>query len=610
MDLRNLETYSLGLLNGAINIADIPLAYNSIKAMHDVMQKPAIDKEFMLSLTKHVVEKNADKAEEAISLYNKLIVADQNNISRMTRLSREITDIYFALKNGQAIQKNLPSYIQQINLDFTSNSLFSVKDTNVVISNNTILGIANQPAKLVDYTNVTLDTYLASDISVSLIDSFNTTSGYITSNNINTGSPFSIGAESKNYNPTRSFEILINRQNQNEINQIDISLSESHLIELHSSKDNITFTPIFNQKIYVKQSIIPFAPNSDQYLKIIIYKNSDLKSVINNGYYVYKVDFNHLYISKLVLNSKSGFITNNIDPKLNSFSGISIDTCDNYQDKNVNIEYAIDFNNENNWQDIKPIGKIKEGKQTTKAFIKVNNYFTNKLIKITSDLRSEVEQKFVYNFNLEGDFLKSNQVKVFTDNLFNVVSTWNRVGNQYQVYGILDSPAQITVSGNYPVYLNGIPVYGQASNNYIVNIDPGVYDIRVSANSYVYLFNKSLYKIKNISATGIYTLVDRTGAIFLIQDNLYPYNLKQNIENAFDFLFKTELIENTDFYIYNNPSDNTNNIITYKPYNNLYIAYRLFESDTQGLTFRIKADYTSLDSLTIPYTERIIVRCV
>src|SRR5258708_11638257 len=59
----------------------------------------------------------------------------------------------------------------------------------------------------------------------------------------------------------RSFEVLFDRNGLGEVNQIDMSLTQAHLIELESSPDGITFTPIDRKSTRLNSShqIISYA---------------------------------------------------------------------------------------------------------------------------------------------------------------------------------------------------------------------------------------------------------------------------------------------------------------------------------------------------------------
>lgn len=595
--LYELEQLELGLIGG--------IAYSAIPNFTTVTQGEVINRSLLLQLTKYLVENNYENIEQSISLYNQVFIQNNSNNARIEALKSKIKDLYFKMKNAQNVTSKLPSYINQLNLDLTDSTLFDPSNTTALISDK-IVGVSTSLARSTDYTNLTLSLFSASDLSVNLVDSMGITTGYINAPNINTGNSFTIGAETPYFIDSRRFELIIDRKNKEQINQIDLSLNESHIIKIQSSSDNNIFTDIVNTQLYVKSSIIPIEPNIDRYLKIVFYKNSDLKSTLRNGKYTYKVVINHLYLTGITIADESQFETNNIDLGAVGINGISLDTCDNYQDPNVDISYFIDFNDENNWKEIRPIGKVRNDKASISSFIRLNDYYTNKIIEIKDQpIYGSVSNPngLSYPLTTDSNFVSSNQLRIFNRVIPTDYPNWNKVNGQYATTGVLNTGKTLNLGSTYPLYINGVAQMG------IVTLDPGIYTLALDPVAYLYLFDPSQYTIISVSDTGLYTLkliLDST--IVTIQDTMYPYNIKSIVETNFDFLFYQELIENEDYTLYNNGT--TYYINTKAPYYKLYVLYRLFSSNGTGVTAKIKGTYQSLNNITIPFTERITIRYI
>ncbi len=598
MGIFNLEQTELGLIAGG--------TYSSIPTVDSLIGGPRFNHNFLVALVKEAVSVNSPLLERTLKLVRKIEEEQAEVLERTGRLKRRTTDLYFNLRNTQAVEKNIPSYIKQIGLDLNVRELFT-DTSSVLFKDDKILGINTSPTVSPDHSNQTLDIYPLKDLKVFLSDSFSASTGVISAAVINTNAPFFIQATSPIYNRSRRFELVIDRVLKTPINHIDISLEEAHIIEVQSSSDGINYTPIFNDRIYVKNSVIPFTTNTDQYLKIIFYKNSSLSSTQNNGDYTYRIKFNYLFIAGVSINDESEFITKAIDPQIQGLSGISLDTCDNYQDKNVDISYFVDFNNEEDWKELKPINKIKDSKKQIRSYIRVNDYYDNKVIRIPRELGTLVDNQLEYQVDLESEFLETNQIKVFTDRLDGTSIQWVLKDGFYSIYSILNTAKELTINNLHTIYINKIPYLGESGGTKI-RLDAGIYEIRIPSTAYHYIFNPFLYDIVSVDNAGNYVLKAKdTGAITNIQDIYYPYDLKLNIELLSDFLFKTQLIENKDFSIYNNL---TSNKIRTQIHKDIFVLYRLFEEDATGFTFRLKGVYKSLNKLTIPYTDRINIRLI
>lgn len=594
MSVSEINRTELAILNNG--------SYDSIGSVDSLLIDSKFDYSFLLALIKEVTIKNDDVLDKIIDISNSINNQIINTQDRVSNIKRSITDIYFDLRNTQAIDKNIPTYIKQVVFDFNQRDFFT-EDSSVMFKEGKILGINTNPNISSDHDNQTLDIYSLNKITVLLTDSFGVYDGYISHTRINKNLPFFIQAISPTFIKQRKFELILDRPNRSEINQIDISLKEAHIIEVQASDDNIDFQPVYNQKTYIKESVITFSSIRSRYIKLVFYKNSQLNSVLRNGEYYYRIDFNYLFIAGLSINNDSEFITKSIDPQIASLSGVAIDTCDNYQDPDVDIAYFIDFNNENDWKEIKPIGKIKESKKQIRSYIRVNDYYDNKIIKIPRDLGIKVDNILEYQVSIEDEFLDTNQIKLFTDRLDENNTSWKLEDDFYTAWIILNDAKNIVLNNSYTIYLNDIPYLGtSAGQNF--RIDAGIYKVKIPQAAYHYIFNPVVFDIRSVSSIGDYNLQNKnTKALTNISDIYYPFNIKLNIELIADFIFSTQLIEPTDFSIYNSR-------IRTKIHKDLYLVYRLLEEDASGFTLRIKGIYKSLNKLTIPFTDRFNLRLI
>jgi len=103
---------------------------------------------------------------------------------------------------------------------------------------------------------------------------------------------------------------------------------------------------------------------------------------------------------------------------------------------------------------------------------------------------------------------------------------------------------------------------------------------------------------------GEYTVVSNDKSVRTVFDPLYPYNHKHLIETHFDYVFKKELIENTDYNIYNKGSNYY--VSTPEDQEVIMVAYRLYQSNVESI--QVKAELRSADHVTIPFIEKLIIR--
>lgn len=600
MKLTELEQVELGLINGGIDLLDAKNKYGQIPPVSLSETLSSWNHSTLLSLAKNAVESNSEALETILDLMNKITSQNEENLEVMNRLTRQSTDLFFNLQNAQAVESVTPNYIDKINLDFTKD-IFEKDKTDVLISDK-IIGISQKPSTTPIREGMSLDSYVYGQIGVVLTDNSSVNPGFISPvHGVNSGHKFYIESKTKFYTENRKFEVVFDRFRKRPINQIDLSMEESHIVEIHSSEDGINFKPVIAERTYIKTGVIPFPENKDRFLKLVFYKNSQLKHVASGGFYVYRINFDYLYVSGICINDKSQFITVPIDPQISSISGLSLDVCDNYTNPSVNISYYIDFNNQEDWKEIKPIGKAKNDKRLIKSFIRTNDFYMNKILKLDYEVADLNTEYFQYQVDLESEFLESNQVQVFRKLLDASESSWKQIDNFYYAWGILNERDTIKV-GDEPLWINGV-----AHINEDVSLGAGVYEFKILKDFYHYVFNPFALTIKEVDSTGLYSLEDQQMNRSYVQDPYYPYNLKLNVERATDFIFADKLIEGKDFVI--DRVDGTNKIRSLIR-DHLYLAYRILAEEAQGFTFRIKGVYESLDKVTIPYTQRILVRII
>lgn len=615
---KELEKIEIALAGGKINISQpvVDAFYASIGDINQILEGSKVfNKAVSLAFYKNFIELFADKNQTVVDLLAKIDAATTESNERISFLNKYSSEIFLKLKMAQLLETTMASYLESINLDFQNTALPNKDLTTALINteDGLVLGISNQIKKS-DKSILSLDKLSVKNVFVTFEDFSGATPGMFEVNrqlvttdhiviNDKNELGFTIIGDTRNVSKEKTLNLLIDRSehSNSSFNSIELGLAKPHLVDILVSDDLVEFKSIFSKPIYLKEIFAPCGELSSKYIKIVISKASGLDWDRSGSYYKYKIDFKYINILRSTLEDEAVLVTNGIPLSNTVYTGLSIDTCDNYQDKNVSIKYYIDVGAQERWKEIRPINKLNDNIDISSVFL-LNDFYDNKVIQYSLE-PTKVGSVFEYQLELDGDFIDSNNIRVFSQQLV-PGQEWKEKEGYRTVTGILYTPKVIKIDPEAPIFING-----KITNSSEVSLDKGVYKFRVPVSNYLTIYNSKYAELQK-EESGLLFLKDKaSGSLFTLYDQLYPYNYKRNLEESFDFLFEDELIEKTDYYLYN--KDSTYFIRTNKKHSNINLVYRLYVTSlTEDVnSFRVMAKLKSLDKITIPYIERILVKC-
>ena len=388
----------------------------------------------------------------------------------------------------------------------------------------------------------------------------------------------------------KRIDLILDKKDAEIFNQVEISIDKAHLAMLYTSDDGMEFTRVFDKPRYVKNTILPVGASSARYVKITFFQSK--QSSISEGAYQYSIRFNHLNVLRSTLGDSVVFETNEISMP-GAFTVLALSTCDNYSDKDVDMSYQVSVDG-GSWNKVRPVDKTSVGMIAEPVTLKINDYVDNKLVSLTEF--TSTPSGHTASLELPSDLILSNDIRVFAEDITCACVEWKTDGSLRTVYGYLKDVSTIDI-GPSEMQVNGKWATG------VVEIQPGLYQLRVREESYANLFNGKNAEVIH-SGNGEYSVTDADGGIRIVADPLYPYNQKLLIEDIFDLLFYDELIEKDDYTLYNGGSGY--NLSTSLEYDEVMVSYRVHRSNVNSL--KVRAEMASRDKTTIPYIERILIR--
>ncbi|RLA68537.1 MAG: hypothetical protein DRQ78_00175 [Epsilonproteobacteria bacterium] len=390
---------------------------------------------------------------------------------------------------------------------------------------------------------------------------------------------------------SRNIDLIVDRKDSSLFNQIEIDLSKAHMVSIYTSNDGEYYKSHTSNPRYIKSSTVQIEPVTDRYVKIVFDKLTH--DMVRNGNNVYSVTVNSLSLLRTTFSGQSLLLTNPIKVS-GSYSKIAMSVCDcisnNQQGK---ISYFLSVNGKE-WESIRPVGRSMGDSIHRRSVLDVNPLVTNKFILLEE--KEEENSIETYTLPLPEDFISSNYIRIFGNNITDSSEDWIYGRSMYYATGILYDE-KVVDFGPDEILLNGTWVTGEQ------RLMPDIYKISIRADNYSNVILNRKNNIIDIG-NGEYAVESDDGTVRTVFDPLYPYNHKYIIEKEFDYIFEQELIEKEDYNLYNKDSEYY--LSTMESYDNIIIAYRLHESNVNSI--QLKAELQSGDFVTIPYIEKIIIR--
>ncbi|RLA68384.1 MAG: hypothetical protein DRQ78_00740 [Epsilonproteobacteria bacterium] len=517
-------------------------------------------------------------------------------------INRGISNLREESASSSVLEPALSGEIETLLIDFSDSSIVSPESEGIIIQNDLIF--ADATTELANKESIRLEKYnfssltalmrsrQAADIAkIELVSESGI--GYFPEPDmdvINNDIRFRIEGES-DIDISRSIDLIIDRKDSSSFNQIEILLEKAHMMSAYSSEDGEEYTLHTGKPTYVKDSTLQINPTTDRYIKLVFHKIT--YDNVHNGNNVYVVTINSLSLLRTTFMGTSTLITNPIETS-GAYSKLAISVCDCISEGlNGEISYFISLNGQD-WESIRPVNRHEGDELHKSSVININAMVENKFILLEE--RESIDGRDNYTLLLPEDFLRSNYLRTFANNITYSPNDWIYNRGLYSAVGILYEEKIIDFGPN-EISLNGKWITGE------IRLMPNIYRIEIRSDNYL---NVILNRKNNITdiGNGEYAVESDDGSIRTVLDSLYPYNHKYIIEKEFDYIFEKELIEKEDYNLYN--KDSGYYLSTTESYDNIIIAYRLHESNVNSI--QLKAELQSGDFVTIPYIEKIIIR--
>lgn len=581
-----------------------------IKAGFDVIEptltkEDVIDHSFVESVQESVVQVFGNASRRTEALNKKYENLTYEVISRIERISREVEEAGVAIREAQVLERNMSGYAETLNIDFSDGSVINWNETTALISGGLVVGAINDRSKAnKEFVKVDPISFRFAKATIrSVRGEHGATIQHITTDGIvlphpasnadykivNSGQPFIISGVS-DYRESHKLDILIDRESEDPFNQIELNLEKAEVINIFTSANGKTFTKEFEQTRYAKNTVFPIKESKARYIKIVFHKTGPTKE--SYGKYLYQTRVNSLNVLKATINEPAVVVTNSIAIAGN-YSAMAIDTCDTYTDPNTDITYHVSIN-DGEWLEVRPSDKTKNQKILSPVALRVDRFNNNKIISLVE--KNKINQNYIYSLDLPGEFLLSNTIKVFAEDITGTNKDWLEDHDYMSVNGLLYE-SKILELGSTRLELNGKWVTGT------VTLQPGLYRIRTNARQYGNLFITKNAELINAS-TGEYLVTDANGNQRNVTDFLYPFNHKVLVESAFDFILHKELSPRRDYTIYS--ADTGYRIATPEAHNEVLVVYQLHSAFVSNV--KIKATLVSKNKTSIPYIGKLILR--
>lgn len=285
----------------------------------------------------------------------------------------------------------------------------------------------------------------------------------------------------------KEIEIIIDRMEYSKFNNIQILTSRPYIYTLYKSKDNNIYEKLNDKRILTSELNISLENSLDRYIKIVIHLSTHNMST-NRGY-LYRYETKGIFVITTKYEFDTIFESADIDINTDG-EYIAIDTCDNYQDRNVEISYSVSIN-DNPWKSIKPVRKTSIYDYGLRSIVPIIDFTEMKIGVLTE---YEEDDGNIFSEAIPNTLANSNEFKYF-----NSTAPFKYDGNYVSTYGILYEDKEFDF-GETTVLLNGVPVSGK------YKIYSGINKIEFSGSSFKELFNIRNAESISVDARGAYSV--------------------------------------------------------------------------------------------------------
>ena len=340
-----------------------------------------------------------------------------------------------------------------------------------------------------------------------------------------------------------------------------------------------------------------------------------------------------LYFTENIYNTQTTFETVPFAVDAN-LTFLSVQTCDNYTDKNINIKYEISINSEP-YEEFRPNGKLKDNLK--QSIIKTSKFNVENMLKIsepvldggvfkfyTEDLvSSEVKfralsWKLGEDFQSIENFLEPEGASFLYDESYRPLRTdgvsflhkdklllTGKKDMLINMFLVVREEFELILNDLMVLEIDGFKVSKETVPEGKYILKRGVRNISVSETLWKEVVDLNKYYIESI-ADGFITVVDRTTGEKLVEE--FYYDPK---ENAFTSLYLQIFDKKVDVYLREESLKRKydNNYVEYFYKDDPYPIYVLTEATAiQVESVQLRVTMNSLDEVTCPFISNITIR--
>lgn len=300
-----------------------------------------------------------------------------------------------------------------------------------------------------------------------------------------------------------------------------------------------------------------------------------------------------MYYTEATYNTKT--IYESVPIAINKeFSFLTIETCDNFSTKNININYEVSING-SSYRSFRPNGKINN--INIPSIIRVKDSNTTE-IKVSS----QNENLNLFRYYLPETINVNSHLNIYSlklgEDVYSVESYFD--SNMFQLYFFNKDLIEISLSDFMTIKIDGITYQDEQ----VIHIESGFHTLDVRRDFWKEIIDLNYYSINSVTKNFL-TIVERsTGNMADIPNNFDTKLLVANsiylqlLNKATIYLRKEEMNRKTDL-----------NKIEYLSNTHgqpIYIYSEAYQTPVD--TIQIKATLSTDDPSVCPYISKIIVR--
>ena len=561
-DSRPIE--SKGLLKKINQDLDDLSIYSSVSQRDLATQEFPI--EFEIDILSNINNKNSERIEGIKSVIQTKLLEVRRNLENCKLKVQE------ALLSERKLIGESYTAVLPLDKDYIS------KSTTALVENNMTLGVGYE-SELTSENLLNLDTlYIGAQEETVLKIESETLNSY----------PLKLKLNKNFYNNYQQIKITLPRITQTGILYLEFDKQEAFSI---LNRDGYEIIPK-----HISNTVKFPVNNDSRSFSIRLLENTDREIIVKA-----------LYFTEQIYNTTTVYESTIMSVE-EDLSLLSVQTCDNYTDKNVNIKYEISVN-EREYEEFRPNGKLKGN--LTQSIIKASILNYENTIKLSNPILDNGVYKFYTNELINSEI----KVKAFSWKFkedFNSVESFVQDSHNhtselfYNMFFVVKEDIKVVLNSILEFYDNGKLIKKETEGD-------------------VYTLKRGIHKIRVLKTLWKETVDLNKFSIFSVLENKLTVIERETEEKkTIDFIYNPseDLVQSTSLYlqIFNKKVDIylteeklnkklDNAFVEYFFKSNPYPLYVISESvQTRVNTIQIRATMTSLDKVTCPYISNITIR--